>query len=181
MSALTGRRPVVLVGFMGAGKSTIGRLLAERLAVGFVDTDNEIVNRTGRSIPEIFDAEGEAGFRRIECDVVTDLLSSRGGVIALGGGSATQQPIRDALAGHTVVYLEIDADDGFARVEHSDRPLLAGPEPAARYRDLLAERRPSYEQVATITVAGGQPAREVVVAVLAALRREADNPSRSQD
>lgn len=168
-----GDRPVVvLAGFMGSGKSTVGRALAGRLAVDFVDTDAEISRRAGRGIPEIFAAVGEGGFREVEAEVVGEVLASARGVVALGGGSATVPAIRDALAGHHVVYLEIGADDGFARVRGSDRPLLADDDPAGRYRDILASRTEHYRAVATHVVDAAEPVSSVVAAIISRLDQE---------
>ncbi|AZG44268.1 shikimate kinase [Gordonia insulae] len=167
------RRPVVvLIGFMGAGKSTVGRVLADRLGVDFVDTDSEIVRTTGRSIPEIFTADGPERFREIERDVVLDVLRSHGGVVALGGGAVMTPAVADGLAGHRVVYLQITAEDGFARVRGTDRPLIAAEDPQQRYRELLAERDETYTRTGTFTVdaAAGEPG-DVADVILAELAR----------
>lgn len=167
------RRPVaVLIGFMGAGKSTVGRILADRLGVDFVDTDAEIVRISGREIPEIFTAEGPARFREIERDVVLDVLRSHGGVVALGGGAVMTPSVADGLQGHRVIYLRVTADDGFARVRDSDRPLIAGDDPQRRYRELLDERHETYTRTGTFAVdaAAGAPG-DVADAILAELAR----------
>lgn len=168
----TPRPAVVLVGFMGAGKSTVGRMLAKHLGVGFVDTDAEIEQRAGHSIPHIFASGGEAEFRALEAEVIADVLAEHSGVVALGGGAVTSPAVREALTGHTVAYLEIDADAGFARVAKSDRPLLAEADPAAAYRRLLAGRLPVYESVATVTVGAHQTPEQVVDDLLAHLNDE---------
>lgn len=160
---------VVLTGFMGAGKSTVGREVARRLDVEFVDTDTELERRCGRTIPEIFVADGEAAFRALEAETVLDVLSGHGGVIALGGGSVTNAAIVEALADHHVVYLRITAEQGFSRVSGSDRPLLAGPDPAARYAELLAGRLPTYTGTARQVVDGTQPPDDVAAAIIAGL------------
>ncbi len=175
MSGAVGdRRPVlVLVGFMGAGKSTVGRTVADLLGVDFVDTDAELVNRDGRTIPEIFRVDGPAHFRELERAVVDDLLANHGGVVALGGGAVTTEAVRDALVGHRVVHLEISADDGFARVKNSDRPLIEADDPAARYAELLTERADIYASVATIVVdAGSGGPDEVADRIIEHLARE---------
>ncbi|GAA1480679.1 shikimate kinase AroK [Gordonia sinesedis] len=154
------RRPiVVLIGFMGAGKSTVGRILADRFATDFVDTDEEIVRRTGRSIPEIFADGGVARFREIERDIVLGVLASHPGVVSLGGGAVTTGAVAEALTAHRVVHLRIGADTGYARVAGTDRPLLAGADPEASYRGLLDERSPTYARLATVDVdaAAGTP------------------------
>jgi shikimate kinase len=143
----------VLVGLPGSGKSTIGRRLAKALGVGLLDTDAAIEEQTGRSIPEIFATDGEAEFRRIEERVVRAALAEHDGVLSLGGGAVTSPGVCDALAGHTVVYLEIGAREGVRRTGGNVvRPLLAGPDRAEKYRDLMAKRVPLYRRVATIRV-----------------------------
>lgn len=148
------RPVVVLVGFMGAGKSTVGRIVADRLGVDFADTDTEIVTRSGTGVPEIFATSGVDAFRALERDVIVELLTGHRGVLSLGGGAVTTVEVAEALAGHRVVYLSVDPDDGYARVAGTDRPLLAAADPAARYRELLAERTGSYRAVATVEIDG---------------------------
>ncbi|ETB28024.1 shikimate kinase [Mycobacterium avium subsp. hominissuis 10-4249] len=143
----------VLIGLPGSGKSTIGRRLAKALGVGFLDTDAAIEQRTGRPIAEIFATDGEREFRRIEEEVVRAALTEHDGVLSLGGGAVTSPGVREALAGHTVVYLEISATEGVRRTGgNTVRPLLAGPDRAEKYRALLAERSPLYRRAATIRV-----------------------------
>lgn len=143
----------VLIGLPGSGKSTIGRRLAKAMGVSLIDTDAAIEQRTGRTIPEIFAAEGESGFRRIEEEVVCEALRDHDGILSLGGGAVTTPGVRDALAGHTVVYLEISATEGVRRTSGSTvRPLLAGPDRAEKYRELMSERVPLYRRVATIRI-----------------------------
>jgi len=143
---------VVLVGMPGSGKSTIGRRLAKALDVPLLDTDAKIVETTGRSIADIF-VEGEPKFRRIEADVVRSALAEHTGVVSLGGGAITTPDVVEALAGHTVVYLEITAAEGIRRTSGGPtRPLLADGDPAEKYRSLMAQRVPLYRKVATIRV-----------------------------
>jgi shikimate kinase len=143
----------VLIGLPGSGKSTIGRRLAKALDVSLLDTDAAIEAKAGRSIADIFATDGEQEFRRIEEEVVRAALSEHEGVLALGGGAITTKGVRDALAGHTVIYLEINADEGVRRSSgNTVRPLLAGPDPAAKYRGLMADRVPLYRRVATLRV-----------------------------
>lgn len=143
----------VLVGLPGSGKSTIGRRLAKALWVGLLDTDVAIEQRTGRSIADIFATDGEQEFRRIEEDVVRAALADHDGVLSLGGGAVTSPGVRAALAGHTVVYLEISAAEGVRRTGgNTVRPLLAGPDRAEKYRALMAKRAPLYRRVATMRV-----------------------------
>jgi shikimate kinase len=143
----------VLVGLPGSGKSTIGRRLAKALDTSLVDTDAAIEQTTGRSIPDIFATDGEEEFRRIEERVVRDALQSHDGVLSLGGGAVTTEGVREALAGHTVVYLEISAAEGVRRTGGTTvRPLLAGGDRSEKFKALMSERVPLYRRVATIRV-----------------------------
>lgn len=143
----------VLIGLPGSGKSTIGRRLAKAMGCSLIDTDAVIEERTGRSIAEIFAEDGESGFRGIEEQVIREALQSHDGILSLGGGAVTTAGVRDALAGQTVVYLEISAAEGIRRTGGSTvRPLLAGPDRAEKYRGLLADRVPLYRRVATIRI-----------------------------
>ena len=142
----------VLVGMPGSGKSTIGRRLAKALELPLLDTDAKIVETTGRTIAEIFVA-GEPEFRRIEEEVVRAALAEHDGIISLGGGAVTSPGVREALAGHTVIYLEISAAEGVRRSTGGVvRPLLAGNDPAQKYRDLMTQRVPLYRRVASMRV-----------------------------
>ncbi|MBB2990431.1 shikimate kinase [Mycolicibacterium iranicum] len=143
----------VLIGLPGSGKSTIGRRLAKCLDLPLLDTDNAIEKTTGRTIADIFATDGEPEFRRIEENVIRDALATHDGVLSLGGGAVTSEGVREALAGHTVVYLEISAAEGVRRTGGSTvRPLLAGPDRGEKFKALMAERVPLYRQVATIRV-----------------------------
>jgi shikimate kinase len=143
----------VLVGLPGSGKTTIGRRLSKALGVGLLDTDVAIEQRTGRSIADIFATDGEQEFRRIEEEVVRAALADHDGVLSLGGGAVTSPGVCEALSGHTVVYLEISAQEGVRRTGgNTVRPLLAGPDRAEKYRALMAKRVPLYRRVATIRV-----------------------------
>jgi shikimate kinase len=141
----------VLVGLPGSGKSTIGRRLAKALGVGLLDTDAVIEQQTGRSIAGIFAAGGEQEFRRIEETVVCAALTGHDGILSLGGGAVTIPGVRRALAGHTVVFLDVTAAEGVRRTSGSTaRPLLDGPDRAARFEELMQQRVPLYRRVATI-------------------------------
>jgi shikimate kinase len=169
MSA-TSRPRVVLVGPPGAGKSTVGRLLADRLSVGFRDTDADIVAAAGESIEDLFVVHGEAHFRTLERAAVADALAEHDGVLALGGGAVLDAQTRAALQGQTVVHLDVTLTDAAARVGlNRNRPLLVG-NVRGRLKALLDERRPFYEEVAVISVSTeGRTATEVVDAVTEAL------------
>ena len=143
----------ILVGLPGSGKSTIGRRLAKALDVDMLDTDAAIEQQTGRPIADIFGTDGEQEFRRIEEGVVRAALAEHDGIVSLGGGAVTSPGVRAALAGHTVVYLEITAAEGVRRTGgNTVRPLLAGPDRAEKFRALMSQRVPLYRQVATIRV-----------------------------
>ncbi len=118
-----------------------------------LDTDAAIEQQTGRSIPDIFTEDGEAEFRRIEEQVVRTALAEHDGILSLGGGAVTTPGVREALAGHTVIFLEISAAEGVRRTGgNTVRPLLAGPDRAEKFRALMAQRVPLYRRVATIRV-----------------------------
>ncbi|MGV0742545.1 shikimate kinase [Mycolicibacterium sp. XJ870] len=142
----------VLIGLPGSGKSTIGRRLAKALDLTMLDTDAVIEETTGRTIADIFSNDGEQEFRRIEEEVVRAALESHDGVLSLGGGAVITPGVREALAGHTVIYLEISAAEGVRRTGGTTvRPLLAG-DRAERFRTLMAQRVPIYRRVATMRI-----------------------------
>jgi len=143
----------VLVGLPGSGKSTIGRRLAKALNLSLLDTDAAIEQTTGRTIADIFATDGEKEFRRIEEEVIRSALQTHDGVLSLGGGAVTTAGVREALAGHTVIYLEISAAEGVRRTGGSTvRPLLAGPDRSEKFKALMTERVPLYRRVATMRV-----------------------------
>ena len=144
---------VILTGFMATGKTEVGRKLAALVGAPFVDTDALVESATGRTIADIFATDGEKEFRRIEEDVIRAALQSHDGILSLGGGAVTTPSVRDALAGHTVIYLEISAAEGVRRTGGSTvRPLLAGPDRHEKFKALMAERVPLYRRVATMRV-----------------------------
>jgi shikimate kinase len=143
----------VLIGLPGSGKSTIGRRLAKSLSVTLLDTDAAIEQTSGRTIADIFANDGEKEFRRIEEEVVREALGSHEGVLSLGGGAITTPGVREALSGHTVVYLEISAAEGVRRTGGTTvRPLLAGGDRGEKFRALMTQRVPLYRRAATIRV-----------------------------
>jgi len=143
---------VVLVGVMGAGKTTIGTLVAEALNLPFRDTDDDIVAATGKPISDIFVDDGEDHFRALERQAVATALDGFDGVLALGGGAVMAAETRERLRGHTVVFLDVGLADAVRRVGlGAGRPLLAI-NPRATLKHLLDQRRPLYQEVATATV-----------------------------
>ena len=160
---MSAARPrVVLVGPMGAGKTTVGELLASAWGVALRDTDRDVEDTEGRPISEIFVDKGEKYFRDLERKAVADALNTHVGVLALGGGAVVDPETRAALKGHRVVFLHVGLSDAVKRVGlGSARPLLLG-NVRARVKALLDERQPVYLEVATITVeTDGRPAEEV--------------------
>ena len=148
-----GGRSIVLVGMMGAGKSTIGRRLSVRLGLPFLDADAEIEAAAGMSIPDIFESRGEADFRDGEVRVIARLLDSGPAVIATGGGAVMRQETRDRIRDKAVsIWLKVDTDVIMRRVKRrSDRPLLQTADPEATVERLIREREPVYGQ-ADVTV-----------------------------
>jgi shikimate kinase len=157
----------VLVGAPGAGKSTVGRLLADRLGVSFRDTDDDVELIAEKSISDIFLDDGEPAFRALERDAAAAALTIHDGVLALGGGAVADARTRELLDGHRVVFLDVGLADAASRVGlNRDRPLLIG-NPRAQLKRLLDERRPLYLQVATLTVdTAGRTPDEVVAEVM---------------
>lgn len=164
----TGR--VYLIGFMGSGKSTVGRILAERLGAPFRDLDETVVGRAGRSIPEVFALEGETGFRALETEALKDLADGPATVIACGGGVVLSPVNRDVLRGSgTVVYLTVTADEALRRIgDPGSRPVLAAAPSEAEA--LLATRHPLYAGVADVVVdTAGRTPGQVVDTIIAGL------------
>ncbi|MEO3766677.1 shikimate kinase [Streptomyces sp. B8F3] len=161
---------VVLVGPPGAGKSTVGAVLAARLGTTVRDTDEDVEKAAGKPIPEIFYDDGEPAFRALERAAVRTALAEHPGVLALGGGAVMDAGTRELLAAHRVVFLDVEMADAVKRVGlDAPRPLLAV-NPRQQWRTLMEQRRPHYTEVAraTVTTAGRTP-DEVAELVLAAL------------
>ncbi|GAA2587447.1 shikimate kinase [Streptomyces tubercidicus] len=161
---------VVLIGPPGAGKSTVGALLAERLGVGYRDTDADIVATAGRPIAEIFIDEGEPYFRDLERAAVRDALDGHPGVLALGGGAILDEGTRKLLTGLPVVFLDVQLADAVKRVGlDAPRPLLAV-NPRKQWRELMERRRPLYTEVARAVIDTAERTPEQVAeAILDAL------------
>jgi shikimate kinase len=170
--AALGKRLIVLVGMMGAGKSTIGRRLAARLNLPFVDADTEIEAAAGMTIPEIFELHGEPHFRDGEARVIARLLDGGPSVLATGGGSFMREETRRRVAEKAVsIWLKADPEIILRRVKRrADRPLLQTADPAATVSRLLSEREPVYQH-ADVTIASRDvPHDRIVDECLDALR-----------
>lgn len=162
---------IVLIGPMGAGKSSVGRRVARSLGVPFQDSDRLIVQEHG-PIPEIFVARGETGFRALERDAVTAALQ-RGGVVALGGGAIVDPDTRAALHGYRVVLLTVDRRTVSRRLRHGTRPLLRGEDPIAEWTRIRDERLPLYEEVADATFdTSSGPLGDVVARIVTWVREK---------
>lgn len=162
---------MVLVGPPGAGKTTVGRVLARRMGLLFTDIDALITERAGKSIGDMFTEDGEDAFRALERAVVAEALESTDGVLALGGGSVLAAVTRERLRGHRVVHLSVGLADGIRRTGMSGaRPLLAGVNPRATFKALLDARAPLYREVATVVIdTNKRSANQVARAVLEAI------------
>lgn len=157
---------VVVIGPPGAGKTTVGRLLASRLGVSFTDTDDLVEGLVGKPVVDIFVEDGEGRFRALEEVMVAEGLAASRGVLALGGGAVLADSTQRALAGHVVAFLDVDISDAARRIGlNRDRPLLLG-NPRARWLSLMEQRRPVYERLATVQVdTAGRSPEEVVAAL----------------
>ena len=149
---------LILVGMMGSGKTTVGRMLAKQLGKIFVDSDEEIIKRTGVTVPHIFDVEGEAGFRQREAAAIRELTGRDNLVLATGGGAVLDEQNRTMLQQNgVVVYLKASVHDLWQRTRHDrNRPLLQTDNPHARLAELFQQRDPLYRQVSDIVVQSGK-------------------------
>lgn len=156
---------VSLIGLPGSGKSTVGRQLARRLRLPFIDSDHEIEQRLGCSIREYFELEGEARFRDLEASVVDELTQAPQGVLSTGGGVVLRPENRQHLHERTtVVYLNAIPEDLFRRLRHDqNRPLLQVTDPLQRLRDLHAQRAPLYRETAHFSIDTGRPSVSTLV------------------
>ena len=161
MNTTQAKRPsgnIFLVGMMGAGKTTVCKLLAQQTGKTFIDSDEEIQRRTGVTIPHIFDVEGEAGFRQRETAVILDLSLRNDIVLATGGGAVLAEQNREALRNNgVVVYLKGSVHDMWQRTRHDrNRPLLQTADPRAKLEELYKLRDPIYMQVADLVMPTGK-------------------------
>lgn len=159
---------VFLVGLMGAGKTTIGRILARKLGLRFIDSDHEIEARTGATIPWIFEIEGEASFRRREAEVIRELTGQQGIVLATGGGAILNPESRAFLQERgTVIYLRASVNSILQRTAHDkNRPLLQTADPRKKLEELMAVRDPLYTEVAHIVIDTGRPNVQSMVSII---------------
>jgi len=157
-------KKIVLIGPPGAGKSTIGKALAKEMKISFIDSDSEIERISGKKISDIFVEDGEPTFRKLETQIVSDLLKDCQGVIALGGGAPMNPKIKEELtqADFPVVFIDVSISQAANRIGfNKDRPLLLI-NPRQQWINLMSERRPTYEGLATQKVSSdGQKPHEV--------------------
>lgn len=166
------KKSIALIGFMGAGKSTVGRRLAERLDVNFVDSDTEIELAAGLTVSEIFELYGEAEFRRGEKRVIERLTNGPLSVIALGGGAYMDGATRQVLQKHTyTVWLKVSIDILWERVSRNNkRPLLQRDNPRAFMEELLAKRAPIYQEAMIHVETDASPHQNAVQSILSAVQ-----------
>ncbi len=161
---------IILVGMMGAGKTTVGKMLARQMEKVFVDSDEEIKTRTGVTIPHIFDIEGEAGFRQREANVIQELMRQTNMVLATGGGAVLNEQVREALTSNgIVVYLRSTVHDLWQRTRYDrNRPLLQTADPYARLKELYRQRDPVYTAMADLIEPTSKQSPHTLVLHLAA-------------
>lgn len=173
------RRPIVLIGFMATGKSTVGRLVAARLQRPFVDLDRAIEEAAGMTVPEIFETEGEAAFRTRETAVLGQVLANADTVVATGGGAACREPNLTMMLdrGHVVALWATPEEIVRRTGGASGRPLLDGADdPVTAAKALLSQREPFYRRAHARVDTGGKTADEVAAEVLAAVAAEEESP-----
>ncbi|MGC8511952.1 MAG: shikimate kinase [Acidimicrobiales bacterium] len=155
---------VVLMGFMGAGKTTVGCMLAEKLGLPFVDIDILVEQRSGRRVRDIFSEDGETEFRRLEHETIVEVLSGTDAVVALGGGAVEHPGTREALRSATAVHLEVSYEEALLRIGNDDlRPMMARPD----IRDVYDRRLGAYSEAADFSVKTDLRRPEEVVEELA--------------
>lgn len=168
---------------MGAGKTTVGRLLAKRLNKTFIDSDHEIEKRTGVNIPLIFELEGEAGFRAREAAAIEELARQKNIVLATGGGAILSKQNRDNFSRNgTVIYLRARIGDLWQRTRHDkNRPLLQTADPQTRLKELFAQRDPLYREIADIIMDSGNQNIHALVHQLEEQLKHLDDGSTKPD
>ena len=177
-----GGRSLYLVGMMGSGKTSTGRPLAERLGYGFVDADAVIEQAAGCSIPEIFERDGEAGFRALESQVLNAITQRHSLVVATGGGVVTQQENWGLLHSGIVIWLDVAQEQLLERLRADDtaRPLLQQPDPAAAVETLLSERRALYAEADLTVVIQEETPEQVADGILQLLPTLLKDPTKSR-
>ncbi len=180
MSAPRQIRNVALAGFMGVGKSSVGRLVAAELQFEFVDTDEVIESRTGVKVGEIFAQHGEAAFRQFESELVSEMAAWRGKVISTGGGLIVNPDNLASLKAHSlVVCLWATPETIYQRTKHqTHRPLLQTADPLARIRELLAAREAAYKQADVLVSTEQRSIKEIAAHVLHNFRAALNHPPR---
>lgn len=164
---------IFLIGPMGAGKTTMGRQLAKKLHLDFYDSDKVVEERTGATIPLIFELEGEAGFRQREQAIIDEFTQKNNLVLATGGGAILRDVNRQHLKSRgIVIYLHSDIAHLMERIRHDkNRPLLQTPDPEAKLREIMAQREPLYRETAHITINTGDVSiRAAIQAILDRLK-----------
>ena len=166
-----------LIGPMGAGKTTVGRLLSDTLRVDFIDSDHEIQRRTGVDIPTIFEFEGEEGFRNREQSVIAELTARDGIVLATGGGAVLREANRQHLSSRGfVVYLQCTPEQQYDRTRRDkNRPLLQTEDPLAKLRSLMQARDPFYRQTADLVISTEGKNTQAVVREIVKRFRSSDS------
>lgn len=173
-------RAIVLIGPMGAGKTSVGRRVARALELPFADTDKMVVRDHG-PIPELFAHHGEGHFRALERAAVAEALT-RGGVVALGGGAVLDPSTRERLRDHRVVLLTVQPHVVGGRIGGADRPLLAGEDSVSRWNRIYEERRPVYEDVADLALdTSTGPMADIVTRIVAWARADAPAPASTEE
>jgi len=168
---------IFLIGPMGAGKTTVGRLLAQKLSLTFIDSDHEIENHTGVDIPLIFEKEGEEGFRRREADIIDELSQRKNIVLATGGGAVIKEMNRKNLINRgLVIYLQADIKHLLRRTRKDrNRPLLQGPNPEQKLREIMEQREPLYRQTADYVIDTGKYSVQAIINQILELQKN-QNP-----
>jgi shikimate kinase len=166
---------LILLGFMGSGKSTIGRLVATELHMNFVDMDRKIEEQAGKSITEIFETLGENGFRVYESDLAMKLAAEQNQVIATGGGMVLrEQNIENLSKTGVLIHLRVDAQTAFSRTRaHSHRPLLHAPDPEEKIRELFKMREALYNKITNSVDTVNRSPHEIAHAVIRIYRSHA--------
>ena len=159
------QRNVFLVGLMGAGKTTVGKALARQLGWPFIDSDQEIVARTGVSVATVFEIEGESGFRRREAEAIAELAGRESIVLATGGGAVLDPASRTRLVAHGwVIYLDVAPNKLYERLRHDrSRPLLQVADPLKRLNALYGQRNPLYREIADKIIDGNTMDAKMIV------------------